>query len=85
MQQCGAVQRVERVRPVRLAARRQRELMAVIVHNECEDVEWIDDDMIDMSGLADMQEGFTSEGPELNVRPISTRTRLSSPWIDMDK
>jgi uncharacterized phage-associated protein len=75
---------VERVRPVRLAARRQRELMAVIVHNECEDVEWVNDDMIDMSELVDVLEdlGNTSKGPQMNV--ICTKTRLTSPWININ-
>ena len=26
--------------------------MAVIAHNEYEDVEWLDEDMVDMTGLA---------------------------------
>ena len=40
------------VRPVEIAARRQRELMAVIAFNEFEDVKWLDDELVDPTGIA---------------------------------
>ena len=42
-----------RIRPLRLAASQQRELMAVIARKEnahSEDVKWLDEDEIDLSG-----------------------------------
>ena len=36
---------------MRIAARRQRELMAIIVSGEMEDVEWMDEDEVDLAGL----------------------------------
>lgn len=48
--QCGVPDEPVRVRPLRLAARRQRELMAVIAFGETEDVEWLDEDDVDCTG-----------------------------------
>jgi len=48
---CGTEQIVPRIRPVRVAARRQREMMAVIAYNNMEDVEWIEDEFLDVSGM----------------------------------
>jgi hypothetical protein len=50
MRQCGITDEPRRVRQLRLAARRQRELMAVIAFGEFEDVEWLDEDVIDSTG-----------------------------------
>lgn len=47
---CGLQETIQPVRPVRIAARRQRELMAVIAYNEHEDVEWLDDEFVDLTG-----------------------------------
>lgn len=48
---CGIEQTVQRTRPVRLAARRQRELMAIIAYdNNMEDAEWIDEEFLDVVG-----------------------------------
>jgi len=50
-QNCGIQAELEpRIRPIRVAARRQRELMAIIAFGENEDVEWLDDDLVDTSG-----------------------------------
>lgn len=48
---CGIQEIVPRIRPSRIAARRQRELMAIIAHNEDEDAEWLDEDDVDTEGL----------------------------------
>ena len=41
-----------RVRPVRIAAIRQRELMCVIKYSEnVEDIEWLDEEEVDSTGL----------------------------------
>jgi hypothetical protein len=45
---------VERCRPVRIAARRQRELMCVLKRNlldEDEEIEWLSEDEVDSSGV----------------------------------
>lgn len=41
---------VQPVRPVRIAARRQRELMAIIAFDVMEDAEWLNDDFVDLTG-----------------------------------
>jgi len=46
---CGVHEVIQSVRPVRVAARRQRELMAIIAYNDAEDAEWIDD-FLDLAG-----------------------------------
>lgn len=51
LRQCGIQEEPPRIRPVRVAARRQRELMAVIVRGEAEDVEWLDEDDVDSTGI----------------------------------
>ena len=42
------------IRPVRIAARRQRELMAVITLRESEDIEWMhaDEDLLDITEIS---------------------------------
>ena len=42
---------VPKLRRVRVAARRQRELMAIIAAGEFEDAEWVDEDLVDLTGL----------------------------------
>jgi hypothetical protein len=46
IQHCVTKQTIQCVRPVRAAAKRQRELMAVISCNEMEGVEWIDEGLM---------------------------------------
>ena len=47
---CGITQIIPHTRPVIIAAQRQREMMAVITYNDMEDVEWIDEEFLDVSG-----------------------------------
>jgi len=47
---CGIEQIVPRVRPVRVAARRQMEMMAIIAYEQMEDMEWMDEDCLDLAG-----------------------------------
>ena len=54
-----------RQRPVRVAARRQRELMAIIVNQENgpEDVDWIEEEELDLEGIVipvDSREDITT-------------------------
>ena len=39
------------IRHVRIAARRQCELMAVIALRESEDIEWVDEDLLDITEI----------------------------------
>jgi hypothetical protein len=81
LQQCGIAQQVLRVRPIRVAARRQRELMAVIAYNDNEDVEWLDEEMVDMTGFAD-QHDHADMLDDDHIPIFDTSARLSSPWTD---
>ena len=38
---------IPKIRPIRVAARRQNELMAIIASGEMEDVQWPDEDEVD--------------------------------------
>ncbi|GBM28638.1 hypothetical protein AVEN_620-1 [Araneus ventricosus] len=62
-----------RVRPLRIAARRQQELMAVIAFTEnVEFADWMDEDVIDIRGLTI---------PEDVKMPVySMNEHISSPW-----
>ncbi|KAI9556025.1 hypothetical protein GHT06_018591 [Daphnia sinensis] len=44
---------IPRIRPLRVAAKRQRELMAIIAHseNDPEEAEWIHEDLLDVQGI----------------------------------
>ena len=42
---------IPKVRPIRVAARRQRELMVIIASGEMEDVEWLDHSQVDTTGV----------------------------------
>ena len=50
MRACGVEEITQPDLPVRIAARRQRELMAIITYNDHEDAEWLDDDFVDRTG-----------------------------------
>ena len=47
---CGVNDTGQTVRPVRVAARRQRKLMAIIAYQDMEDAEWLDEDFVDFTG-----------------------------------
>jgi len=47
---CGTQQVVQRVRPVRVAARSQREMMAIIAYNNTDEAEWINEEYLGMTG-----------------------------------
>ena len=42
---------IPKIRPIRVAARRQNELMTIIASGEMEDVEWLDEDQVDTTGV----------------------------------
>ena len=57
------VNQIQRTRLIRVAATRQRELMAIFVSGEMEDVEWLDESHVDMTGLAIPSQASTSLFP----------------------
>lgn len=70
-----------KIRPVRIAARRQRELMAVIVREEGEeDVEWFEEEELDLSNISlptKMAEKNSGLLPVFDIEEY-----LSIPWED---
>ncbi len=69
-----------KTRPVRIAVRRQRELMAVIVREEAEeDVEWFEEEELDLSNISlpTMAEENNGLLPVFNIEEY-----LSIPWED---
>uniref|UniRef100_UPI00358F8CD5 uncharacterized protein n=1 Tax=Myxine glutinosa TaxID=7769 RepID=UPI00358F8CD5 len=66
---------VQRVRPQRVVAKRQRELMCVIRYMETEELEWFDEDVVDMDGLGIPPHISVSVGTPL--LPPETRR---APW-----
>ncbi|GBM16430.1 hypothetical protein AVEN_94927-1 [Araneus ventricosus] len=67
---------VGRVRPLRIPAQKQQELMAVIIFTEnLEFVDWVDEDDIDIRGLT------ISEGKRDVKMPVySMNEHISTPW-----
>lgn len=64
---CGVQDIVTRIRPTRIAARRQRELMAIIAVNEAEDAEWLDEEDVDLVGI-----GMPINEPLVSPLPLVT-------------
>ncbi|BFZ05261.1 hypothetical protein BsWGS_08300 [Bradybaena similaris] len=68
----------QRIQPVRVAAKRQRELMTIIAHGEMLSAEWLDEDDIDLSGVSVPQENIESATMPI----IAIEEHLASPWED---
>ena len=64
---CGVQDIVTRIRLTRIAARRQRELMAIIAVNEAEDAEWLDEEDVDLVGI-----GMSINEPLVSPLPLVT-------------
>ena len=65
------------IRPVRIAARMQRELMAVIALRESEDIEWVhkDEDLLDIKEIS-----VPTDNQHVPVMPVVNLVKhLSSP------
>ena len=72
---------MKNIRPVRIAARRQRELMAVIAQEEDDDeiVEWFEEQDLELDGLIEPEEDI-----ETVAMPVfSTDSHLQLPWEDI--
>lgn len=67
-----------KVRPVRVAARRQRELMCIIATQTSASCEWRDEDEVDVTGL-----DIPPRDPEESAFPNANIPEwLQSPWMD---
>ncbi|GBN53964.1 hypothetical protein AVEN_77081-1 [Araneus ventricosus] len=67
---------VGRVRPLRIAARKQQEVMAVIAFTEnVEFVEWVDEDDIDIRGLT-----IPEVESDVKMPVYSINEHISSSW-----
>jgi hypothetical protein len=66
----------KRIRPQRVAARRQRELMVIIANEENgESAEWMDEEELDLNGISIPQD------EEIHTLPIySMKEHFASPW-----
>ena len=66
----------KRIRPQRVAAHRQRELMVIIANEENgESVDWIDEEDLDLNGIS------TPQDEEIRALPIySMKEHFASPW-----
>jgi hypothetical protein len=70
----------QRIRPMRVAAKRQRELMAIIAHGEMLSAEWLDEENVDLSGVSVPQEIIQPEPMPI----ITIEEHLTSPWEDVE-
>ena len=65
---------IPKLRPIRVAARRQRELMAIIASGEMEDVEWLDESQVDTTGVD------VPPVPSLSSLPVITDLLDGGSW-----
>jgi len=75
--ECSVSQQIQQVRPVRVAAQRQRELMAIIAQGEDEIVEWLDEEYVDMTGLS-----LPIDNPTSQLPVITVQEHLCAIWED---
>ena len=68
------------IRPMRVAAKRQRELMAIIAYGEMFSAEWLDEENVDLSGVSVPQESIQPEPMPI----ITIEEHLTSPWEDIE-
>jgi hypothetical protein len=69
---------IQKVRPERVAARRQRELMAIIISHEesgTKDVEWFDEEDLDLNGIEIPEDDVNSRIPIITIDE-----HLAQPW-----
>ncbi|XP_042896686.1 uncharacterized protein [Parasteatoda tepidariorum] len=73
---CKSPLQINKVRPVRVAARREKELLVILRNQESEDhAEWIEDDLVDEENL-----NFSSVADESNAELVSLEKHLECPW-----
>ncbi len=69
------------IRPMRVAAKRQRELMAIIADRENADIlsaEWLDEDDVDLSDITVPQDDGNDKSVTMPI--ITIEEHLSSAW-----
>lgn len=72
-----------RVQPIRVAARRQRELMVIISQQEngMEDAEWIDEEHVDIPEGVSVPSNRSNDS---NLPIVTIEDHFSNPWEDDD-
>ena len=71
------------IRPIRVAAKKQRELMAITAHSENAEMlsaEWIDEEDVDLSGIIVPQYDCNEKSVAMPI--FSIEEHLASPWED---
>lgn len=73
-----------KIRPVRVAAKRQREWMAIVARGENMDCEWINEDELDLSCLPESSSSVTTSSEERHMDCIvfSVKDHVQNPWSD---
>ena len=75
---------VRQVRPVRIAARRQRELMAIIARKENETdievAEWIDESLLDLNGVPDPTTREGNQSTSLPIISVQDNIERNATW-----
>ena len=74
------VEATKRDRPIKVAARRQREMMAIIANeqNRLEQADWIDEDLLDLEGVLVPPEIMT----ETAMHVYLLEEHLQCPWVE---
>lgn len=79
----------KRVRPTRIAAKRQREMMAVIAMQENSSyAEWLDEDELDTTGLSipkDSSHHLQDDESEDPIKVVPLEEHFTNPWEDEEK
>ena len=74
---------VKRTRPIRVAARRQREWMAIFANEKDgpEQADWMDEDDLDLEGVSIPKQ--SNNQPKIPI--VSLKDHLSNPWVETNK
>lgn len=72
---------MKKIRPVRIAARRQRALMAVLLNDE---MMYLDEEEVDLNGVIDDVHEEISIEPDERLPVISVKKALSPVWEDIE-
>lgn len=70
---------IQKKRPVRVAAKRQKEWLAIFLRNESTECEWIDENELDLSGVGTEHLDLNND---LQFPVVKTDSHLQNPWED---
>jgi hypothetical protein len=70
---------IQKTRPVRLAAKRQKEWLAIFLRNESTECEWIDENELDLNGV---HMDHLDLNDDLQFPVVPTNSHLANPWED---